>query len=358
MSILRRYFGRALALRILAVLLSFVALLVMMDLIDNIDEILERRGHVADIFVFVGYRLPTIIERLIPLSVLIGSTLAILSFAMHGELVVLGAAGMSPLRIAALGLPVCLMVALGHLVLADRIAPASEKAFIEWWEPLTRLGGTHWLRGEQSVVRIGGISGNATALMDLTLFERDAAGRLVAQVDAGSATFADGHWQLHDVREFVLGAARTTVQDAAARPWPDGPDPEVILDLVFGPDQLSNGALERILSVAWSSSAESSVYRTELARRAVAPLTSLVMMLIAASMIRGLSRSGGPQLGAALALAIGLTFLVADGIFASLGRAGALEPMLAACAPIVVFAAIPAFFLLRFKVTDTGNGHS
>ena len=103
------------------------------------------------------------------------------------------------------------MVVLGHLVLADRIAPATEKAFIEWWEPLTRLGGTHWLRGEQSVVRIGGISGNATALMDLTLFERDAAGRLVAQVDAGSATFADGHWQLHDVREFVLGGVTRSI---------------------------------------------------------------------------------------------------------------------------------------------------
>ena len=346
---LHRYFGRTLAIRILSVLLSFVALLVMMDLIDNIDEILERRGHVADIFVFVGYRLPTIAERLIPLSVLIGSTLAILSLAMHGELVVLAAARMSPLRMAALGLPVCLMVVLGHLVLADRIAPATEKAFIEWWEPLTRLGGTHWLRGEHSVVRIGDISMDGTELGDLSLFERDAAGGLVAQVDAGSASFAGGVWQLHDVREFALGAGGTAVQDAATHPWPDGPDPEVILDLVFGPDQLSNGALERVLSVAWSSSAESSVYRTELARRAAGPLTSLVMMLIAASTIRGLSRSGGPQLGAALSLAIGLTFLVVDGIFASLGRAGALEPAIAAWAPIAIFAAIASFLLLRLK---------
>ncbi|MFV0301471.1 MAG: LPS export ABC transporter permease LptG [Paracoccus sp. (in: a-proteobacteria)] len=349
MRVLFTYFSRILVVRILAVLLSFVALLVMMDLIDSMEEVLARRGSTADVFVFVGYRLPTIAERLIPLSVLIGTTLGMLALAMHSELVALRAAGLSQLRIAALGIPVCLMIVLGHFLLADRVAPRSEQAFVEWWEPLARLGGTHWLKGETNVVRIGAISKDARRLDDVTLFQRDATGRLTAQVSAGSASFGESGWQLQDVSELSLGASGPARQDSALQPWPDGPRPEVILDLVSGPEQLSTGALGKILAVSWSSTAEPSVYRTELARRAVAPLTSLVMMLIAVSAIRGQGRSGGPQRGAALALALGLTFMVLDGIFASLGRAGVLAPAIAAWTPLLIFAAIAGVLLLRLK---------
>ncbi len=349
MSVLLAYFNRILAIRITSVLLSLVALLVMMDLIDSIEDVLARRESTADIAVFVAYRLPTIIERLIPLSVLIGSMLGIFSLATHSELITLRASGVSPLRIASLGIPVCLLVVLGHFLLADRIAPRSEQAFIEWWESSGEPGGTHWLRNEDDIVRIDEISKDATRLGALTLFERDTTGHLITQKNAGAASFADGRWQLQDVEVLTFTPTGPDQQITDTLPWPDGPEPEVILDLVSGPDQLSKGALEKLLSVAWSSSAEPSVYRTELARRSVAPLASLVMMLIAASTIRGQSRSGGPQLGAALTLVIGLTFLVVDGIFASLGRAGLLEPAIAVWTPILVFSAIVAFLLMRLK---------
>ncbi len=349
MRVLFTYFSRILALRILAVLLAFVALLVMMDLIDSMEDVLARRGSPADVFVFVGYRLPTIFERLIPLSVLIGTTLGMLALAMHSELVAMRAAGMSQLRIAALGIPLCLAIVLGHFLLADRIAPRSERAFIEWWEPLARLGGTHWLRGEDHVVRIGTISADARMLESVTVFTRDTDGRLVGELRAGSAAYDGTGWQLRDVFDLSLGPEGPLRHDAALRPWPDGPRPEVIMDLVSGPDQLSNGALGKILSVDWTSGAEPSVYRTALARRVVAPLTSLVMMLIAVSAIRGQGRTGGPQLGAALALALGLTFMVLDGIFAALGRAGVLSPSIAAWTPLLVFSAIAGILLVRLR---------
>ncbi|WP_223421258.1 LPS export ABC transporter permease LptG [Tateyamaria pelophila] len=349
MRVLIGYFGWVLGVRILSVLLAFAALLVLMDLIDNIEDILERRGSVADVVLFAGYRVPTIVERLIPLSVLIGSTMGILALANHSELIVLRATGMSPLRIAALGIPACLMVVLGHFILADRVAPASQQAFIEWWEPLLNRGGTQWLRGEDNLVRISEVSRDGQTLMGLSFFERDEAGRLIARVTATTAKFEGSEWQLYDAAETILSQTSSETIKTAVKPWPGGPDPQVILDLIARPEQLSKGTLGQVLSVDWSSSADPSVYSTELARRSVGPLTSLVMMLIAASTIRGMSRSGGPQLGAALALVLGLTFLVVDGMFASLGKAGVLGPTFAAWTPLFIFTGISAFFLFRFE---------
>ncbi|MDA9865270.1 LPS export ABC transporter permease LptG [bacterium] len=349
MRILVTYFGKFLGVRILSVLLAFVALLVLMDMIDNIEGILERRGNLTDILLFVGYRIPTIVERLIPLSVLIGSTMGVLALATRSELTVLRATGVSPLRIAALGIPACLVVVLGHFILAAYVAPTSQTAFIQWWKPLLNRDAPQWLRGDENLVRINEISQDGRTLVGLNFFERDAAGRLITRMTATTATFEDGGWQLYDASETILSNTGSETLPTTVKPWPEGPDPQVILDLIALPEQLTRGTLGKVLSVAWSSSADPSVYRTELARRSVGPLTSLVMMLIAASAIRGQSRSGGPQAGAAIAIALGLTFLVVDGIFVSLGKAGVLAPTVAAWTPLIIFALVSGFFLYRFE---------
>ena len=349
MRILLGYFSRVLGVRIIAVLLSFTALLVLMDLIDNVEDVLERRGNLSDIFLFAGYRLPTIVERLLPLSVLIGSTMGIFALATHSELIVLRASGMPQMKIAALGIPICLMIVLAHFVLADRIVPSSERAFIEWWESQKSQRSELWLRSEGSLVRIGAISEGALALKNIDIFERDDAGALIAHVSAASAKYENAQWTLYQVDEITPKQPGTQITNVVMKAWSNGPEPEIILDLEAVPDQLTKGTLEKILSLAWTSTAEPSVYSTELARRSAGPLASLVMMLIAASTIRGHIRSGGLQLGAMAALAIGLMFLVVEGITASLGKAGVLAPIIAAWSPLVLFAGFAGFLLLRFE---------
>ena len=349
MRILAFYFGRFLGVRILAILFALSALLVLMDIIENIEDVLERRGSIADVFLFVSYRLPTIVESVIPVSVLIGSVLGILALSMHSELTALRAAGVSQLKVAALGLPFCLLVVLGHYVLADRIAPSSEKAFVEWWEPLIKRSGVLWLRGDENIVKIGSISRDGTLLAAVTIFSNDASGELAAKFNASTATYANDGWTLYDVVKITVGQPGTTVEELAELEWPGGPKPEVVLDLVSSPEQLTKGKLTSIISTPWSSTVEQPVYMTELARRSVVPLTSLVMMLLAAAAIRGQSRAAGPQIGAAISIALGLTFLIVDGLSAALGRAGLVAPELAAWTPLVLFAGAAGFFLLRFE---------
>ena len=349
MIILISYFGHVLGTRILSVLLAFVALLVLMDLIDNIEDILERRGNVADVILFATYRIPTIVERLIPLSVLIGSTMGILALATHSELIILRATGMSAIKVVTLMAPICLLIISIHFFLADRIAPYSQQAFIDWWEPLLNRGGIQWLRSDGSLVRISEVSQDGRTLLGLSFFERDESGRLLGRITAAAAEFKGGNWQLYDTKETVLSKTGPEIIQMPTKAWLNGPYPQIILNLIARPEQLSKNTLGQILSVAWSSTADPSVYSTELIRRSVGPLTSLVMMLIAASTIRGQNRSGGPQLGAAVALGLGLTFLVVDGMFSALGKAAVLTPFVAAWTPLAVFVGLSTFFLFRFE---------
>lgn len=351
MRTITRYFNRFLAGRILAALLVFVALLELMDLLDNMGDVLERRGDVADVFIFAGLRLPTIVERVVPLSVLVGSIAAFLALANRNELVALRAAGMPPVRLVAAFLPACVAVVALHFVLADRIAPDTERAFTAWWDPQALLrDDALWLSGaEGGIVRIGAMSDDATRLSDVTVYSRDAEGVLTARLEAARALYNVNGWMLTKVARLEADSPRPDVERTTTRPWPDGPAPQAILEAVEMPERLSTGTLAGMLTAAWSAGAEPAVYRTELAHRYAGPLTSLVMVLLAVPAISGLRRSGGPLAGAALGLALGLSFMVVDGMFAALGRAGTISPALAAWAPLALFASIGGSLLLQFE---------
>ena len=66
MRIFSSYLSRFLGMRVIAVLFALSALLVMKELIENVESLLDRRGSVLDLFVFLRYRVPTVVESIIP----------------------------------------------------------------------------------------------------------------------------------------------------------------------------------------------------------------------------------------------------------------------------------------------------
>lgn len=350
MRTLTGYFSRVLAGRVIAVLLVFVALLELMDLVDNIGDVLERRGSLTAVFVFTGLRLPTIVESAMPLSVLIGSIAAFTALANRNELVAIRAAGLPPARLLAAFLPVSLLLVILHFVLAFSIVPASERAFTRWWEPhLHQQDDAIWLSGADSIVRIGSMSPDAGRLRDVAIYLRDEAGNLEADLRAEEAVHGPAGWTLRNAREIQTAAATPEERRQASLAWPSGPEPESIISAVERPERLSTGTLTGMLTAAWSAGSEPAVYRTELARRYSGPVASLIMVLLAAPAISGQRRTGGPVAGAALGLALGLLFLVVGGLMAALGRAEVISPALAAWAPPVIFASFGVALLLHLE---------
>src|SRR4030095_14946230 len=91
------------------------------------------------------------------------------------------------------------------------------------------------------------------------------------------------------------------------------------------------------------------VYKTWVLGKSALPLVTIMMVLLAAPVAQGLQRHGG--LGAGLAVGIGLGFLyfVTDGLLMTLGEMGTISPIVAAWAPIALFAAIGVSALLKIE---------
>ncbi|MEM8822504.1 MAG: LPS export ABC transporter permease LptG [Pseudomonadota bacterium] len=347
MITIARYISRLMLVRVLAVALVLTALLQIMDLIDSVNDVLDRRDSIADLVIYAGYRLPSIFEGTIPIAVLLGTIAVFLALAGRSELDAMRSGGLSQGRLVLLCLPMVLLFAGLHFVLVDRVVPASQQAFTEWWDGPVNTGDVLWLRGANSIVSIGDTSHNGRRLTDLSIYYRDSTGQLIAQIDADRATYDGTDWRLAGVEEQIFNGGTTDVSLHDTLPWPDGPQPETIGMLQRPPERLSADLMTGLLSETWSGTTETASYRTELANRYAAPLASLVMLLLASPAMRRQGRSSAALIGGLIGLALGLTFVVAGGILTALGRAGLVAPHLAAWLPVLAFAAMGLFLLRR-----------
>ena len=87
--------------------------------------------------------------------------------------------------------------------------------------------------------------------------------------------------------------------------------------------------------------------RAGLAHKISQPLSILLMPLLAAVAAFGLARSGQVLVRAAIGMALGFTYFVADNFSLAMGNAGAYPPMIAAWAPFVLFLLIGETVLVR-----------
>ena len=90
------YMVRLFLTRSLAVLVALVLVLMTLDLLGESGKILAVPGNGdAELWRYVGLRIPLLVSRFLPFSVLLGTLIAFVGLNQHSEVVAMKAAGMS-----------------------------------------------------------------------------------------------------------------------------------------------------------------------------------------------------------------------------------------------------------------------
>ena len=117
------YMVRLFLTRSLAVLVILVLVLETLDLLGEAGKILAVPGTTdADLWHYVALRIPILISRFLPFSVLLGTLIAFVGLNQHSEVVAMKAAGLSahqilaPLVIASIGISIALFARDHHHV--------------------------------------------------------------------------------------------------------------------------------------------------------------------------------------------------------------------------------------------------
>jgi lipopolysaccharide export system permease protein len=338
--VLGRYLRGRLTGQIFGLLLALAGLMQLLELLDVTTEVLDRDLGLAGIGRYAALRLPSQLVVALPLAGLLGSMSAFYAMARTREITALRSAGVGLWRVLGYLLPVPLLFAVLHLGLTQFLVPKSEASLRTWWDstvPLEKQAAKpQWVHTNRGVILFERSSADGTHLMGLRIYTRNDSGLLTARTTAASARWNGSSWALEEVQELRATPGKAVVPIAPATVWESNLRPEDVVQLDAADPHMSGTALADVLVGDRVSTKPESYYKTVLARSFTAPLTVLIMMLLAFPAAI-MSERGGGSGRLLVAMALGLGFLLVDGVMSAFGTSGRVSPWWSALAAPAIF---------------------
>lgn len=205
------YVSRVFVTRFFFCLVGLAALLQLLDLLDNATDALNR-GGLSAVGWYAVLRLPSTLNQLVPVSVLLGAAAALLALANGNEIVAMRSTGLSLYRIVGFLVPATVALAVVHYALGDQLAPRAERSFQDWWSAASREAADRddagsaslWIRDGSTILSVDRLGERGRVIEGLSIFDRDPTGNLSGRIVAARAEFRDGRWTLFDVRRTTL----------------------------------------------------------------------------------------------------------------------------------------------------------
>jgi lipopolysaccharide export system permease protein len=350
------YMVRLFLTRSLAVLFALVLVLLTLDLLGEAGDILSVPGNGdAQLWHYMSLRLPLLVSRFLPFSVLLGTLIAFVGLNQSSEIVAMKAAGLSahqilaPLVIASIGIAAVLF-AFNETVVVNsaRVVNAWSANHYRPIPPERGVNSNVWLVDGDDLIHAGVVAGRGPnlAVQDLTIYDR-AGGVLQRVVVAARAVPRPhrGDWVLEKVR--IYDANMNVVRSLPVLEGMRGVTPSQLTLAKVDPAELDYWTLKRRIAELEAAGRPADEARAGLAHKISGPLSTLLMPLLAAVAAFGLARSGQVLVRAVLGMALGFTYFVADNFSLAMGNAGAYSPLVAAWAPFFLFLLIGETVLVR-----------
>jgi lipopolysaccharide export system permease protein len=348
------YLAKTFVLRSLAVLAALVIILQTLDLLGESGKILRYPGNGdAELWQYVSLRIPQLVARFLPFSVLLGTLITLATLNQNSEIVSMKAAGISahqiiaPLMVASLG------IAAITFIFQDRLVTRSTATLGAWeaveYGPIPRESGTSnnvWVRHGDDLIFAGVVSGKgeATRLRNVKVYDRSG-GTLTAMIAAKSGRRDGDGWLLEEVERFDVG--RTSAETLPSLRVGEGVDPTQFTLAKVDADEQDFQTLRSSIQQMKEAGRPTAALEAGLWHKISGPLSSVLMPLLAAVAAFGLARSGQLALRAVFGMALGFAYFVADNFALAMGNFGAYPPLLAAWAPFALFLLIGETVLIR-----------
>jgi lipopolysaccharide export system permease protein len=350
------YMTRLFVTRSLAVMVALVLVLMTLDLLGESGKILAVPGNGdSELWRYVGLRIPLLIQRFLPFSVLLGTLIAFVGLNQHSEVVSMKAAGLSahqilaPLIVASIGVA-GLLFAFNETVVVNsaRVVTAWSDNDYKPIPPDSGINSNVWVLNGDDYIRAGIVAGRAPRLVaqNIAIYDRSgiALQRVITAKRAVPQTRSND-WLLEDVRIYDanMNLVRRVPQLAAMA----GVTPEQLTLAKVDPAELDYWTLKGRIAELEAAGRPADEARAGLAHKISGPLSTLLMPLLAAIAAFGLARSGQVLLRACIGMALGFAYFVADNFSLAMGNAGAYPPMIAAWAPFLLFLLIGETVLIQ-----------
>ena len=348
------YMAKLFVTRSLAVLAMLVLVLMSLDLLGESGKIMLVAGNdQGDVMSYIGMRLPQLVARFLPFAILLGTVITFTTLSQNSEVVAMKAAGLSahqilaPMFVASLGVA-AFSFAFNDLVVAPSTAKLKVWQAVEYG-PVpadTGIKTNVWVREGEDLINAGTVTGmgETTKLGDVSIYLRSNGG-LRQVIRAKEGRFAGGAWQLKDGTSFNVATTEQKSFDALT--IGEGITPDRFNFVKVDGDSLAFFPLMGAIDDLKAAGRRTDNLEGILWHKLSAPLSTLLMPLLAAVAAFGLARSGALFLRVVIGMALGFAYFVADNFALAMGNLGAYPPLVAAWGPFLLFLLIGETVLVR-----------
>jgi lipopolysaccharide export system permease protein len=341
--------------------ISFTALLQTVDLLNNSDEVLDRHPRdVGAVMEYAFWRLPELAVFLIPFSVLMAALLSLAKFERSNETLALKSAGAPYYQILLAFLPAVGIVAVLHFSLTDQLVPIAINHLMErdlYVDKKSKNDDEEdqrvWVQDGDAIVEVGQVEKQGTELFNMRLYERDDLGNITFQRFVRHATFdtVTRKWTLEKIEDTkVIPDKPTEITSIASETWDTKLGPQEFSELIERPQAMTTKRLWSFATSEQIGVRPTYFYETWLQKRVALPVSSILMILLAAPVALSFGRRDkGVASGMAIGFGLGFLYFITEGLVQSLGESGAVPPFFAAWLPALLFASIGGLWLIRLE---------
>jgi len=354
MKQLTRYVSRTVLSAMAVVLLLLLGLELVFSFIGELEDV-KGAYTASEALIYILLTAPRRAYDMLPTAALIGGIAGLGMLASHSELTVMRAAGVSIMRLVWWVLRPALVFVIAGLLLGQYVVPNTEKmaetrkALAQGNNYMAGWLNSYWHREGESLLRIGSVQPDGL-LRNMVLFHFSPEGVLQESTLIEAARYENGQWRLSNLRETRFQADGTAVVvTEAERLWPSQLTPEFLQLVMRKAEYLSITNLYRYAHYMQQQGLDSGSYFLEFWKKALAPLATLSMVLIACSFIFGPLRSVTMGLRILAGVMAGLLFRYGQDFLGYASLVYDFSPAMAAGLPIAACLLIGGVAIARVK---------
>jgi lipopolysaccharide export system permease protein len=339
------YIGTRFLLVFFGVFAGIFALVAMIDYI----ELTRRTDDIPNISALLIakislYRLPQILERLMPFCVLIATMACYLNLSRRHELVVARAAGMSAWQFVAPAVIGAVLIGVWatavynpvSAILQEQSKRIEADLLGHRQSGLQQAGRGFWVRQRsidgQAIIYAQTSREQGARLGGVTVFSFNANGRFVERIEAKSATLQAGFWRLEEARAYAPG---TPLRDLPTYYLSTNLTQEQVRESFATPETVPFWQLPLYISTAEYAGLSAAGYRFQYQQLLARPFLLAAMVLLAVSFSLRMFRFGGVQKMILGGISAGFLLYVLSEVSEDLSTAALLHPVPAAWLPVL-----------------------
>ena len=342
---------------------SVFALMAILILLFDAIELLRITASATNvsfgmILSMVLFKLPGLMEKAIPFTILFGGMTAFWRLNRHQEFVVARAAGVSAWEFLLPAVVLALTIGVIQITLYGPFASTMMLKFeqlqnqhIKGKRSLAALSpGGIWFKQSMKnghyILHGAGISSNTMTLRDTIVFQFDKSNRFFKRVDASSAQLVDGRWIFSNVK---ITGPQTPVGNISTYELATDLTQENIQDSFAKPETISIWQLPGFLEVLEKAGFSGLRHRIYFFSLLATPLLLCSMTLFAGAFTLRQQRRGGALVAVALGVCTGFLIYFGSDVVYALGVSSHLPPLLAAWSPPTIALLLGAGLLFHME---------